>query len=168
MSHISCPLCGKLSHVNSFHPENLPHDIEKVDMASLGRGKGFQVTGRYSALEDRELMSRIRTRLIELLEIIDGTDDGLEEEKDRVLDAVEELEDENEHLREMLAAARREHDAVNVNLQRNHDMLLGKVNDALFDVRPEGFDELEEAVENLIEEYLDTVEEAEDATSKGK
>ena len=94
MTHISCPLCAKLSHVNSFHPENLGNDLEFVEMRSLGGRRGFQVTGRYSALGDAELMGRISTRLQELQRLIYGKEGSLDEENQGLLDSVEELEDE--------------------------------------------------------------------------
>ena len=98
MTHISCPLCAKLSHVNSFHPENLGNDIEYVEMRSLGGRRGFQVTGRYSALGDTELMGRISTRLHELQRLINGKEVSLDEENQRLLDSVEELDDEKGEL----------------------------------------------------------------------
>ena len=80
MTHISCPLCKKLSHVSTFHPENLDNDIEYVEMRPLGGRRGFEVTGRYSALGDTELMGRISTRLRELQRLIDGKEVSMDEE----------------------------------------------------------------------------------------
>ena len=95
MTMLSCPLCGKMSSLRYFNPEALPNDIQLVERRSLGRAKGFEVTGRPSALRDAELMNRIAARLHILLDLIEepGSSD------------VEELEDEMEGMLERINVA---------------------------------------------------------------
>ena len=165
MTHISCPLCGKLSHVSSFHPENLGNDIEYVEMRSLGGRRGFQVTGRYSALGDTELMGRISTRLHELQRLIQGKEVPLDEENQRLLDAAEELEDEVRSLSEKLEKAHqmiaKYEDAAEEEDDENEE-LLSLINEALSTVYHEAFDDLDSAVRALVDDYYDAMEEAED------
>ena len=163
MTHVSCPLCAKLSHVNSFHPENMGDDIEYVEMRSLGRGRGFRVVGRYSALGDAELMGRISTRLHELLRLIEGRELPLDEENQRLLDSVEELEDEVRSLSERLEKAHKMiagyEDAAEEQNDENEERL-SLINEALSTVYYEAFDDLDSAVRALVDEYHDAVEEA--------
>jgi len=165
MTHISCPLCKKLSHVSTFHPENLDNDIEYVEMRSLGGRRGFQVTGRYSALGDTELMGRISTRLRELQRLIDGKEVSMDEENQRLLDTVEELEDDARDLSEKLEKANQAiakyEDTVEEGDDEKEDML-SLINEALSTVYHEAFDDLDSAVRALVDEYHDAVEEAED------
>ena len=58
-------------------------------MRSLGRARGWEETGRYSALDDEELMARIANRCRVILEII-----GEEVTKPEDADTEEELRDE--------------------------------------------------------------------------
>ncbi len=165
MTHISCPLCAKLSHVNSFHPENLGNDIEYVEMSSLGGRRGFQVTGRYSALGDTELMGRISTRLHELQRLIDGKEGSLAEENQRLLDNVEELEDELRSLSKKLSKAHQlnaKNQEAGEEENDEKEELLSLINEALSTVYHEAFDDLDSAVRALVDEYHDAVEEAED------
>ena len=81
--------------MNSFNPEVYDDDITLVEMTSLGRGRGFAKTGEYSALDDAALMGRIADRLHALLKLIEGDKvDTIERENQRLLDSMEELEDE--------------------------------------------------------------------------
>ncbi len=165
MTHISCPLCAKLSHVNSFHPENLGNDIEYVEMRSLGGRRGFQVTGRYSALGDTELMGRISTRLHELQRLIHGKEVSLDEENERLLDSVEELEDEVRSLSERLEKTQQMNARLEEAGEEENDEkeeLLSLINEALSTLYHEAFDDLDSAVRALVDEYSDAVEEAED------
>jgi hypothetical protein len=165
MTHVSCPLCGKLSHASSFHPENLGNDIEYVDMRSLGRGRGFQVTGRYTALGDPVLMGRISLRLHVLLRLIEGKEPLLNEENQRLLDAVEELEDEDRSLSEKLKKANQmiiKYEDTAEEEEDGYEELFSLVNNALSDVYDEEFDDLNSAVRTLIDEYDDLLEETED------
>jgi len=163
MTHISCPLCKKLSHVSTFHPENLDNDIEYVEMRSLGGRRGFQVTGRYSALGDTELMGRLSTRLHELLRLIEGRDVSLDEENQRLLDSVEELEDEVWSLSERLEKAHQmvaQFENTAEEEDDENEELLSLINEALSTMYHEAFDDLDSAVRALVDEYHDAVEEA--------
>ena len=165
MTHISCALCGKLSHVSSFHPENLGNDIEYVEMRSLGGRRGFQVTGRYSALGDTELMGRISTRLLELQRLIQGKEGSLDEENQRLLDSVEELEDEVRSLSERLEKAQQMNARLGdtaEELDDENEELLSLINEALRAVYHEAFSDKDSAVRALINEYYDAKEEADD------
>ena len=165
MTHISCPLCAKLSHVNSFHPENLGNDIEYVEMRSLGGRRGFQVTGRYSALGDTELMGRISTRLQELQRLIEGKEVPLGEENQRLLGSVEELEDEVLSLSEKLENAHQKIAMYEDAAEEEDDEikeLLSLINEALSTMYHEAFDDLDSSVRALVDEYHDAMEEAED------
>ncbi len=165
MTHISCPLCAKLSHVNSFHPENLGNDIEYVEMSSLGGRRGFQVTGRYSALGDTERMSRISTRLHELQRLIQGKETLQDEENHRLLDSVEELEDDVRSLSERLEKAQQmnaKHEKAGEEENDEKEELLSMINEALCTVYPGGFEDLGPAVRALVDDYIEVVEEAED------
>jgi chromosome segregation ATPase len=165
MSYISCPLCGRLCHLSSFNPESYDLDIEVVEMQSQGRGKGFEVLKRYSALDDVELMSRISRRLKELLALIEGEADDPEEEKQKLLDTIEELNDDVRALKLQLRQEReklRQCEEIMAEEKDTSEELLDLVNDALGDVYETEFDDLDSAVRALVDEYLDTLEEAED------
>ena len=149
--------------MNSFNPESYDDDIIVVDMQSLGRGRGFEKTGEYSAFGDEVLMGRISKRLKRLLQVIDG--DSLDS-VERVLleDQVEELEDETQAIKTELERARRrivKLEAASMDSEV-FDELLSRINEALSDTYDEDYEDLESAVEALIDEYHDAVEEAED------
>ena len=165
MTYLSCPLCGRLCHLSNFHPESYDLDVELVEMQSLGRGRGFQVIDRFSALEDEELMRRISKRLKELLALIEDESEDHDEEKQQLLDANEELEDTVRSLEGQLKRSEERIEELERALDENEevdDELLELVNDALRDVSGEGFESLEPAIKFLVDDYLDAVEEAED------
>ena len=158
--------------MNSFNPEEFEDDITIVEMQSLGRGKGFTVTGEFSALSDEVLMGRIAKRLHALLGLIEGDDkkivkpeemrlSELERENWRLEDTVEELEDDLRSLSEELKSTRTiiSEQAAE---KAEYDELLELVSEALSDVYEEEFEDLDSAVRSLVDEYSDTVEEAED------
>ena len=68
--YLVCPLCGKLAHLSRFNPEEYDEDIKCVDMRSLGRARGFEVTGRHSVLDDEELMDMISARCHIILRVV--------------------------------------------------------------------------------------------------
>jgi DNA repair exonuclease SbcCD ATPase subunit len=134
-------------------------------MSSLGGRRGFQVTGRYSALGDNDLMRRISTRLHELQRLIQGKEGSLDEENQRLLDTVEELEDEVRSLSERLEKAHQmnaKHEEAVEELDDEKGELLSLINEALSVVYHEAFVGLGPAVRALVDEYSDVVEEAED------
>lgn len=165
MNYLSCPLCGRLAHLSSFNPEAYDLDIEVVEMQSLGRGRGFEVLKRYSALDDEELMNRVSRRLRELLALIEGETEDPEEEKQQLLDAIEELNDDVRALKIQLHEERKrlkQYAELIVKERDADEELLDLVNDAIGDLYESRFDDLSSAVRGLIDEYLDTLEEAED------
>lgn len=135
-------------------------------MQSLGRGRGFAKTGEYSALDDAALMGRIADRLHALLKLIEGDKVGtIERENQRLDDLIEELEDEVRSHEEELKRAREkimEYEDAAEEEDDDIEALLSLVNKALRDVYDEEFVDLAPAVEALVEEYHDAVEEAED------
>jgi len=162
--YLVCPLCGKLAHLNSFTPDEYSDDIKCVEMRGLGRGKGFEVTRRFSALGDEELMDLISSRCHAILRMVGeevtekSAATALEEElgkwRKEVLGLREvenQLRDENVELQEAVDEYEEEADG-----------LLAQVNGVLRDVYEEEFSDLGEAVGALIVEYHEAVEEAED------
>ncbi len=140
--YLVCPLCGKLAHLSRFNPDKYSDDIRCVEMRSLGRAKGFEVTRRFSALGDEELMDLISRRCHAILTII-GEEDT--ESEDQLMDEILELQESVDEYEEEM------------------DGLLAQVNDALSEVY-EAFSDLESAVGSLIIEYHEAVEEAEDGS----
>ena len=62
MSMLSCPMCARLVSRRLFNPEKLVEDVQVVSRRSLGRARGFEVTGRHSVIDDKELMDMISAR----------------------------------------------------------------------------------------------------------
>ncbi len=160
-----CPLCGKLAHLSCFTPDEYSDDIECVEMRSLGRAKGFEVSARFSALGDEELMDMISSRCRAILKIVgeEITDKSsvtkLEKELKKWQNEALELREVEGQLKDEIAELKESLDEY----EEEEDALLVQVNDALSDVYDEGFSDLESAVESLIVDYHEAVEEAEDA-----
>jgi hypothetical protein len=133
-------------------------------MQSQGR-KGFKKIGEFSGLDDRVLMNRIADRMETLLHIIRGDlPNPLMEEKVRLEDDVEELEDDNRALQRALRLARkksRELEAENEEY-KDLDKLVSQINEVLNDTYYDPFQDLESAVDALIKEYDDLREETDD------
>ncbi len=145
--YLVCPLCGKLAHLNCFNPDDYDDDIKCVEMRSLGRAKGFEVTKRFSALGDEELMNMISSRCYAILKIV-----GEEvTETFMVTDVENRLRDKIVELQSSLDSYEEEMDGI-----------LAKVNDVLIDIYEEEFVNLEKAMDALITEYQEVMEEAED------
>ena len=72
MEQIVCPTCGKFTPIDYFHPEDLPLDITLANVAGLGRGKGFEVTETWSAIDedDDEIIGLVKDRLVEILALL--------------------------------------------------------------------------------------------------
>ncbi len=163
--YLMCPLCGKLAHLNCFTPDEYSDDIECVEMRSLGRAKGFEVSARFSALGDEELMDMISSRCRAILKIVgeEITDKPsvtkLEKELKKWQNEALELREVEGQLKDEIAELKESLDEY----EEEEDALLVQVNDALSDVYDEGFSDLESAVESLIVDYHEAVEEAEDA-----
>ena len=110
-------------------------------------------------------MGRVSERLKQLLQVVDGDYGSLDAADRNVLeDQVEELEDENQALKtELNQARRRIEELEKVNEESaSLDELLTQINAVLGDTYDEGFEDIESAVEALIDEYHDAVEEVED------
>ena len=162
MSHLRCALCGRLVALSSFDPSDYEQDIVVVKMASLGRGRGFKVVSQFSALGDQELMEVIAKRLRVLLRLIEGYSPKDHKAENASLDdQVEELDDEVKALASELEAAKGRARELEKESER-HGELLSMVNEALELEYDEPFYELCSAVEALIEEYDDLLEEVED------
>jgi len=119
MSQINCPICGKYTPETSFLKPKEIHDINGVYMRGLGRGKGFEVTDRYSLRNDKQLTAVIADRCRRTLKLIDGSlnlsndailrnrdewmryAEGLKVQNDRLLNRVKEAEEYEAALVEM-------------------------------------------------------------------
>lgn len=72
MSFIACPLCGKMTSLRKFDPQSLDAEIYLQKVKGLGRGRGFKVASRSSALGNPSLIEPIKNRLIDLLLMLEG------------------------------------------------------------------------------------------------
>lgn len=70
MSLISCPLCGKYTPLNNFHPESLDLTINTVEMRGLGRGRGFKSTNKAKINFSSPVVGRINNRLLNLVSLM--------------------------------------------------------------------------------------------------
>lgn len=154
--YLVCPLCGKLAHLSCFTPDEYSDDIECVEMRSLGRARGFEVSARFSALGDEELMDMISSRCHAILTIV-----GAEVTKSSVAALEKELGDWRKEalgLRDKIVDLQKSVDEY----EEEMDGLLVQVNEVLSEVYEEEFIYLEDALRALIVEYHETVEESED------
>ena len=116
--NIVCPLCGRHVPEAVFDPSNFEDDVIAVEVSGLGRGRGFQVTDRYSILDEPTIIGLISDRCHRILHLVDevgylppdeyralrATLDswvkyarGLEVENQRLRDELEEEEDDDEY-----------------------------------------------------------------------
>jgi predicted nuclease with TOPRIM domain len=142
-------------------------------MKGLGRGKGFEVTGEYSALGDVNLTSRINER-VKKIENITSVEPEREQQVElkitesqynMILDREEELEDEVAYLRRKLRQEQGKVADLQDRLEEIEDSeseILEKINDAIGEIYHEEFDDVYSAVDALLEEYHDLLEETED------
>jgi hypothetical protein len=146
--------------LSSFDPSEYELDIVCVEMAGLGRGRGFKVVREFSALGDHELMEVIGRRLRVLLNLIEGDESSSPlAETQRLLDEIEELQDDNSTLRLELQKARsviEELDEERLSPE-DYESMLHLINETLCDF--EDIENLESAVETLVNEYQDILEE---------
>ena len=157
MSFLRCPLCGKLTSLRKFDPENFENDITIVEMQSQGRARGFKVVDEYSGLHDEDLISKISARIDILKKLIDKESNV---DRDKIEDHIEELTDENKHLQTQLEIALIGINQLEDTLEENDD-ILEMINQALEDITDEEFTDLSEAVSALIIEFEEALEEAE-------
>ena len=143
MSMLSCPMCARLVSRRLFDPENLVEDVQSVSRRSLGRARGWEVTGRHSVLDDKELMDKIAKRCRTILEIIgeEVTD------KSSVAALVKRLRAKIMELKISLEENIDEVEAWRVESEE----LIARVNDAF----NSEYEELEDAVDFLLEVALE-------------
>ena len=53
MSHVVCPLCGKSAAIDSYDPSEFEDDVSGQTFRGKGRGKGFEVSEKFSVLGDQ-------------------------------------------------------------------------------------------------------------------
>ena len=176
--YLKCPLCGKLAHMSCFNPEDYSDDIECVEMRGLGRGRGFEVTSRFSALGDEELMDMISSRCHVILRIVGeevtekSAATALEKElgewrkealrrrgvdvqlKGRIVALQESVEEYEDQVVELQGSVDK--------YEEEADGLLADVNGVLTEVYEEKFSDLASAVGALIVEYNEALEEEEE------
>ncbi len=66
LTFIVCPLCGKMTSLKTFKPTRLDLDIYVQDVQGLGRGRGFKVVDRKSALRIPSITQPVKERLLDL------------------------------------------------------------------------------------------------------
>src|SRR2546426_5662119 len=65
-SHISCPFCQKASPEGRF-PATGPVDVIRLTFKGAGRGRGFVVTDRSSALDDPSVCEPLASRVLQVV-----------------------------------------------------------------------------------------------------
>lgn len=183
MSFIVCPLCGKMSSLRKYDPHSLDVDIYLQKVKGLGRGRGFKVVSKSSALGDPSVIEPIKNRLIDLLmmlkrkNLLSGLDlaqkFGGKSEKDLeyVRGELATSRAELKNAQDQRDAARRDHLAERAKLKMLKDDYSNKVNSLsdrvidlldedvenwVFETNEEGegsFSILENATDRLIEEF---------------
>lgn len=66
MSHLQCPLCGKMAPLSTLDPESLELGLKAVSFKGLGRGKGFAKSEEHSILGDGEYSPALANRSLKL------------------------------------------------------------------------------------------------------
>ncbi len=129
MSQFICPLCGKFVSVRYYDPSDFENDILLVQVRGLGRGKGVEIEETYSLLDGGEtyLLDLIRDRVAILYNLL-YENKGDDEDED-------EAEDEGE--------------------EEQNGEILELVNDAHADIYEKRFSDLGEAVEALVDAFLE-------------
>lgn len=144
LSHIVCPLCGLSVPWSKFwRTINDPiEDIEAVSFRGLGRGLGWAKNDPISILDNERAMKYIVSRCRRLIETIEGPP----------VDAVfKEVQAEVQGLQNVIDR-----------YEEDMDGLLTKICEVLSDVYDGAFADLESAVNALITEYSECLEESED------
>lgn len=70
MSSLLCPLCGKNTSLKNYNPDSFDLDIYVQDFRGLGRGRGFASLGRRSILHNTIALSRLKNRMLDLVELL--------------------------------------------------------------------------------------------------
>ncbi|MFA5895335.1 MAG: hypothetical protein WC985_00310 [Thermoplasmata archaeon] len=69
MPLVGCPVCGKWSSPKTF-PAGPGNDLPLKVVRGLGRGKGFEVVGTGSGLNDRDLCLQVKEKLLSLATVL--------------------------------------------------------------------------------------------------
>lgn len=69
MTHAVCPLCGKSSSLKSF-PNGPGNEILIQVFEARGRGKGFRVGDRHSAMDDAALCTAVKEKVLEIVSLL--------------------------------------------------------------------------------------------------
>jgi hypothetical protein len=72
MSHLVCPLCGRLASLRHFDPSHFEPDIFAVKVTGLGRGRGFATSETFSVLGEKAITGPIAERCRVILGLIEG------------------------------------------------------------------------------------------------
>jgi len=88
ISQWQCPLCGKFVSIRHYDPSDFEDDILLVQIRGLGRGKGFEVTKKYSLLDgdNPELLDLISDRVAVIYDLLYEDVEGDEEEYEDIND----------------------------------------------------------------------------------
>lgn len=71
MTHLKCPLCGRLVDLTRFNPSTFDLDIYAVKLRGLGRGQGFTVDESFSLLTPgNNTVKQVKDRIIELCKLL--------------------------------------------------------------------------------------------------
>ncbi len=155
--YLMCPLCGKLAHLSCFTPDEYSEDIECVEMRSLGRARGFEVSARFSALGDEELMDMIASRCRAILKIV-GEEVTEKSSVAALKKKLGEWRNEALGLRDEIVELQKSLD----DFEEEFDELLERANVVLTEIYEEPFSTLDAALKALITECREAMEELED------
>lgn len=73
MSHVVCPLCGKSAAIDSYDPSEFEDDVSGQTFRGKGRGKGFEVSEKFSVLGDQgydDLLQRMASRALRIVKML--------------------------------------------------------------------------------------------------
>ena len=100
MSEWQCPLCGKHNSIRYYDPTDFVNDILIIKKRSLGHGKGFDITDRYSLLDgsDPELLDLISDRVLIIYDMLYEDEEAEEESPVDLEDEDEDINDLDEEI----------------------------------------------------------------------
>ncbi len=104
MSLWICPICGKQCSIKHYDPTDFVKDILILLLRGLGKGKGFEVSERYSLLDgsDPALLALIRDRVAV---VHDFLFENRSEEGDDLIDDINAVLDIDEGFDNLIDAA---------------------------------------------------------------
>ncbi len=105
MSLWICPICGKQCSIKHYDPTDFVKDILILLLRGLGKGKGFEVSERYSLLDgsDPALLALIRDRVAVVHDFL--FEDVEDEERDDLIDDINAVLDIDEGFDNLIDAA---------------------------------------------------------------